>query len=56
MDYINKHSNIFEVDANRFGDIIAYGKRYKTNEYGLYINNLHIAKYGIHTLIAKAIA
>ena len=49
-------SNIFEVDANRFGDMIAYGKRYKTNEYGLYINNLHIAKYGIHTLIAKAIA
>ena len=49
-------SNIFEIDANKFGDIIAYGKRYKTNEQGLYINDLHIIKYAVHTVIAKAIA
>lgn len=49
------NSNIFEIDANKFGDIIAYGKKHKANEEGLYINNLHIFKYGVHTLIAKAI-
>lgn len=49
-------TNVFEVDADRFGDIIAYKKRYKTNEDGLYINNLDIVKHGVHIMIAKAIA
>lgn len=54
--YKTYNSNIFEIDANRFADIVVNKKRYKANEEGLYVNSLDIAKYGLHILIAKAIA
>lgn len=54
--YATYKTNLFEIDADRFGDMMAYGKKYKANEEGLYINNIHIVMHGIHTMVAKAIA
>lgn len=50
------NTNIYELDADRFADIIVRKKRYKANEDGLYISSLDIVKHGVHTVIAKAIA
>ena len=50
------NTNIYELDADRFADMIVYKKRYKANEDGLYISNLDIVKHSVNTIIAKAIA
>lgn len=50
------NTNIYEIDADRFADMIISNKRYKANKDGLYITNINILKHKANIITAKAIA
>lgn len=50
------NTNIYELDADRFADIIVRKKKYKANKDGLYVSNIEIAKHKANVLIAKTCA